>query len=88
MLTGKPQFLAATPDEVRKKAAPVIWLMRGRVSMRSGQPSDLIQLCKDCLAVEQVERPRNAGVLAERVNQLRLSRLESQRQSELAAREG
>ena len=67
ILTGGPAFTGHGAMEVLRKA------MRGDTADAlarldgCGAEAELIALAKDCLAVEPVDRPRDAGVVAERM---------------------
>jgi tetratricopeptide (TPR) repeat protein/tRNA A-37 threonylcarbamoyl transferase component Bud32 len=67
ILTGKPPYVADDGTKVYRMAS------RGKLDdaferlENCGADADLIQLTKDCLELEPADRPRNAGVLAERV---------------------
>ena len=67
ILTGKPPYVAKTGTEVYRLAS------RGKLSdafsrlETCGADVELIALTKQCLELEPVDRPRDAGVLAERM---------------------
>ena len=67
ILTGKPPYVAKTGTEVYRLAS------RGKLSDAfsrldaCGADVELIALTKECLELEPVDRPRDAGVLAERM---------------------
>ena len=67
ILTGKPPYVAETGMEVYRMAS------RGKLGDAfsrlddCGADSDLIDLTKECLELELVDRPRDAGVLADRM---------------------
>jgi serine/threonine-protein kinase len=67
ILTGRPPFTGAAPDEIESRAA------RGDVSeahhrlATCGADPELSGLARDCLAAAAVARPRDASVVAERV---------------------
>jgi serine/threonine-protein kinase len=89
LLTGEPAFTGRSSGEIQRKAA------RGELadaSARLGQNSfghdaELISLAKSCLASERDDRPRNAGVLAERMSVYHAHDQERLRQSEIARAE-
>ncbi|MBS0262538.1 MAG: protein kinase [Planctomycetes bacterium] len=67
ILTGKPPYVGGDGTQVYRMAS------RGKLSAcltrldACGADPELIALTKNCLALEPKERPRDAGVLAERV---------------------
>ena len=67
ILTGKPPYVAETGLQVYRMAS------RGKLGEAferldaCGADANLIALTKECLELEPVDRPRNAGVLAERM---------------------
>ncbi len=67
VLTGEPAFLGRGTGEILRKAA------RGDLADafarldHCGVDDDLVALAKDCLAPEMEDRPREAGVVAERI---------------------
>ena len=83
ILTGKPPFIAETVETTRVKAA------RAEVSDcfahldACGADPDLIALCKQCLAPKPVDRPADAGVVANAVAELRAAADERARRAEL-----
>jgi len=68
LLTGQPAYTGRSQPELMRKA------MRGDTVDAlarldgCGAEAELIALAKDCLAVELEDRPRNAGIVAERIN--------------------
>jgi Flp pilus assembly protein TadD len=83
ILTGRPPYLADTPEEVRLMA------IRGKVADAFGRldncgaDAELIALCKRCLAAERDDRPRHAGEVTAAVES-HLSGVEARaRQAEL-----
>jgi serine/threonine-protein kinase len=68
VLTGAPAYTGRTRDEVRRKA------VRGDLAdARSrlgacGADAELIALARDCLATEAIDRPRDAGVVSQRIS--------------------
>jgi tetratricopeptide (TPR) repeat protein len=84
ILTGQPPYRAAGAYEVRLQA------MRGDLSAafaaldRCGAESDLVALCKRCLAPRQEDRPANGWQVAEEVARLRQAAEERARQAEWA----
>ena len=67
VLTGKPAFVGRSSGEIQRKAA------RGDLADAFGRldacgaDGELVALAKDCLATEPDDRPRDAGVVAERL---------------------
>ena len=67
ILTGQPAYTGRAQPEVIRKA------MRGDTADAlarldgCGAEAELIALAKDCLAVEPEDRPRDAGLVAERI---------------------
>ena len=67
ILTGQPAYTGTSHPELIRKA------MRGETANAltrldgCGAEAELVSLAKDCLAVEPDDRPRDAGVVAERV---------------------
>ena len=84
ILTGRPAFRGRTSGEIQRKAA------RGDLSDASarlgacGVDADLVALARDCLAGEPDDRPRDAGVVAERLAAYLTSVQERLHASELA----
>jgi serine/threonine-protein kinase len=67
ILAAQPPYADRSKDEVFRKA------QRGDLAEAfarldgCGADAELVRLCKDCLAPERDDRPRNAGVVAQRV---------------------
>ena len=67
ILTGQPAFTGRSKGEIMRKAG------RGDVADASGRleacgaDAELICLCRDCLAAEPEDRPRDAGAVAARL---------------------
>ena len=90
ILTGKPPYVAENGTKVYRMAS------RGKLGDAfsrldsCGADPELIDLTKECLELEPVDRPRNAGVLAERMTehlqsvQQKLQEAEVQRAAEAA----
>ena len=84
ILTGEPAFVARTQGETMRKAA------RGELSEAfsrldaCGAEPDLVALAKECLAAEREDRPRRAGVVAERITAHLTGVQERLRKAELA----
>jgi serine/threonine protein kinase len=68
ILAGRPPYVGRVPAEVQRKAA------RGDLADAlaeldsCGADEELIALARDCLAAEPEDRPRDAGIVADRVN--------------------
>lgn len=84
ILTGQPPYVADDGTQVFRMAS------RGKLSDcferlgNCGADDDLIQLAKHCLNLEPAERPRDAGVLAERISAYLESVETKLRQAELS----
>jgi tetratricopeptide (TPR) repeat protein len=67
MLTGQPPYHGANRDDLLRRAR------RGDLTEALGQLEKcgvdgvLVELCRDCLAAERLQRPRHAGVVAARL---------------------
>jgi WD40 repeat protein len=87
ILTGRPAYTGRTGHEILRKAA------RGDTAdavarlASSGADPDLRDLATDCLAVEPLDRPREAGVVASRLTAHLGKVQEKLRSSELARAE-
>jgi serine/threonine-protein kinase len=67
VLTGGPAFLGRTTGEIQRKAA-LGDLADAHVRLDGcGAEPELVELAKNCLAREPEDRPRDAGVVAQRV---------------------
>jgi eukaryotic-like serine/threonine-protein kinase len=83
VLTGKPPYVGETVESVRVQA------VRGklqecfaRLDVSGAEPA-LVALCKECLAFEPVERPTDAGAVAQAVAAFREAANERARRAEL-----
>jgi tetratricopeptide (TPR) repeat protein len=83
MLTGKPPFVANDAESTRQLAARAKLDDAFTRLDGCGAEPELIALAKRCLAVEQDDRPADAGVLAAAVGQLRRQAEERARQAEM-----
>jgi tetratricopeptide (TPR) repeat protein len=71
ILTGQPPYAGADADAVRVMAIRGdLAACRARLDGCGAEP-ELVALCKQCLAFEPAERPRDAGAVAEQVAGLR-----------------
>jgi tetratricopeptide (TPR) repeat protein len=67
MLTGRPPYHGANRDDLLRRAR------RGDLTEALGQLEKcgadvlLVELCRECLAAERLQRPRHAGVVAARL---------------------
>ena len=83
MLTGRPPYYGANRDELLRRAR------RGDLTDALGQlekcgaDAVLMDLCRECLAAERLQRPRHAGVVAERLASYQAEVRERLRQAEL-----
>ena len=83
ILTGKPPYVAKTGLEVHRMAS------RGKLAdafarlNECGADTELISLTKECLELEPVDRPRDSGVLAQRVTEYLESVQEKLREAEV-----
>jgi WD40 repeat protein len=82
ILTGKPPYVGESFESVRVLA------VRGKVDDclarldASGAEPELVALCKQCLAFEPADRPRDAGEVAQEVARLRSAAGERARTAE------
>jgi tetratricopeptide (TPR) repeat protein len=67
MLTGQPPYVGPGRDEVMRKAAAGDLADAFTRLDASSADGELVQLARACLAVTKEDRPRDAGVVAERV---------------------
>jgi tetratricopeptide (TPR) repeat protein len=83
ILTGRPPFEGDSAESIRQAAA------KGKVAEAfasldaCGAESELIALCKRCLAAEKEDRPADAGEVAGKVAGLRTAAEERARRAEL-----
>jgi serine/threonine-protein kinase len=68
ILTGLPPYTGASALELYKRAAAGDLADAFHRLDHSGSDAELIALAKDCLAAERDARPRNAGVVAQRLS--------------------
>jgi eukaryotic-like serine/threonine-protein kinase len=82
ILTGKPPYIGETAESVRLMA------VRGKLEEcfvrldNCGAEPELTALCKQCLAFEPADRPRNGGEVAQTVARLRSTAEERARTAE------
>src|SRR5262249_5135261 len=67
VLTGQPAFVGRSVGEIHRKAAVGDLAEAVDALEGSGADGELIALARVCLAREPVDRPRHAGVVAERI---------------------
>jgi len=67
ILTGRPPYVGLIREEIRGKAAQGDLTDALRRLDACAAEAELIELARDCLAVERDERPRNAGEVARRL---------------------
>jgi serine/threonine protein kinase len=83
LLTGEPPYSGANAESVRQKA------LRGKTEDAfakldsCGAEPEVVALCKQCLAFEPDERPRNANAIAGIVAKLRTEAEERAKQAEI-----
>jgi tetratricopeptide (TPR) repeat protein/tRNA A-37 threonylcarbamoyl transferase component Bud32 len=83
ILTGQPPFVADSSEATRQLAAQQkLDAAFARLDSCGAEP-DLIALCKRCLSAERDARPRNAGVVARAVAELRADAEQRARQAEV-----
>ncbi len=83
MLTSHPPYHGANRDDLLRRArrgdmAEAL----GRLE-QCGADAALVELCRECLAAERLQRPRHAGVVAERLASYQAAVRERLRQAEL-----
>jgi eukaryotic-like serine/threonine-protein kinase len=84
ILTSQPAYTGRSSTEILRKA------MRGDTADAltrldgCGAEAELVALAKDCLAVEPNDRPRDSGLVAERITAYRTGVQERLRRAELA----
>lgn len=84
ILTGQPAYVAENGTQVFRMAS------RGKLDDAfarlddCGADAELVTLAKDCLALEPTERPKDAGILAERVTAYLETVEQKLRETELA----
>ena len=67
ILTGRPAFTGRTVGEIQRKAARGDLTDAFALLDACGADADLAGLARECLACELEDRPRNAGVVTERL---------------------
>jgi serine/threonine-protein kinase len=83
VLTGRPPYHGASRDDLLRRAR------RGDVAEaltcleKCGADGVLVQLCRECLAAERLQRPRHAGAVADRLASYQAAVREQLRQAEL-----
>jgi serine/threonine-protein kinase len=83
VLTGRPPYHGANRDDLLRRAR------RGDMAEALGRlekcsaDAALVDLCRECLAAERLQRPRHAGVVAERLASYQAEVRERLRQAEL-----
>jgi serine/threonine-protein kinase len=83
MLTGRPPYHGANREDLLPRAR------RGDLAEaldrleKCGADAVLVNLCRECLAAERLQRPRQAGVVAERLASYQAEVRERLRQAEL-----
>jgi serine/threonine-protein kinase len=83
VLTGKPPYYGASRDDLLRRAR------RGDMAEalggleKCGADAELVDLCRECLAAERLQRPRHAGVVVERLAAYQAEVRERLRQAEL-----
>jgi tetratricopeptide (TPR) repeat protein/tRNA A-37 threonylcarbamoyl transferase component Bud32 len=83
ILTGQPPFVAPNPESARQLAAEKnLGATLARLDA-CGADRELVAICKGCLAAEPVERPRNAGAVADALQSYRVAAEERARRAEL-----
>jgi hypothetical protein len=83
VLTGRPPYHGASRDDLLRRARRGdLAEALGRLK-RCGADAALVVLCRDCLAPEREGRPRQAGVVAERLASYQAEVRERLRQAEL-----
>ena len=84
ILTGRPAFRGRTSGEIQRKAALGDLADASARLAGCGVDGELVTLARDCLAAEPDDRPRDAGVVAERLAAYLASVQERLHASELA----
>jgi tetratricopeptide (TPR) repeat protein len=83
VLTGRPPYYGANRDDLLRRARrgdmAEVW---GRLE-KCGADSKLVELCRECLAGERLQRPRHAGAVSERLASYQAEVRERLRQAEL-----
>jgi eukaryotic-like serine/threonine-protein kinase len=68
ILTGKPPYLGRSGEEVRRKAANADLADAHARLASCGAETELVELTKQCLAAEAIDRPRDAQAVADRLS--------------------
>ncbi len=84
ILTGHPPFVGSTRDEIRAQAARGVMADSLARLEASGAEIELVALARTCLAAHVDRRPRNAGIVVERVTSYLAGVQERLRSAELA----
>jgi hypothetical protein len=84
ILTGEPPFVAPHAEAARQLAAQGVMEPAHARLAWCGAESELVALCKRCLAVEKADRPKDAGEVAKEVARLRAAADERARRAEVA----
>jgi serine/threonine-protein kinase len=83
VLTGRPPYYGANRDDLLRRARRGdLAEAFGRLE-KCGADTALVDLCRECLAAERLQRPRHAGVVAERLASYQAEVRERLRQAEL-----
>jgi hypothetical protein len=83
VLTGRPPYHGANRDDLLRRARRGDMAeMLGRLE-HCGADAALVDLCRECLAAERLHRPRQAGIVAERLASYQAEVRERLRQAEL-----
>jgi tetratricopeptide (TPR) repeat protein len=83
VLTGRPPYQGANREEVRRRVRHGEMTEALDRLERCGADAALLTLCRECLAVVHLERPRHAGAVAERLASYEAEVRERLRQTEL-----
>jgi tetratricopeptide (TPR) repeat protein len=83
VLTGRPPYHGASRDDLLRRARRGDLTEALSCLEQCGADGVLVQLCRDCLAAERLERPRHAGVVADRLASYQAEVRERLRQAEL-----
>jgi eukaryotic-like serine/threonine-protein kinase len=68
ILTGKPPYLGRSGEEVRRKAANADLADAHARLAACGAETELVELTKQCLSAEPIQRPRDAQAVADRLS--------------------
>lgn len=86
ILTGDPPYTGESERTVLQAARAELDDARARLA-RSDADAELVDLCRECLAPEQSQRPRSAEVVSERVQRYLASLEQRARSAEVGAAE-